>query len=78
MLPTLRNLADDIRKLIELVLAVIMTPAVARTTAELIDAGIILSGIILDLAWAIIFARAVVMALEFWERYISQSPAGTE
>ena len=59
-------------------LAVIMTPAVARTEAELIDAGVLLSGIILDLAWAIIFARAVVMGLEFWERYIIWPPAAAD
>ena len=48
-LTTFKTAVDDVRKLSELVVAGIMTPAVARTAAELVDAGESLTSILLTL-----------------------------
>lgn len=69
MLSAFRNIADDARKLAEVILTAIMTPAVAGAAAELIDAGTMLTTVILSLAWIIVIARGAVTGLELWQRY---------
>ena len=65
----LKNLSDDIGKISELALAAILLPSVAKTAAELIDAGPGLSSAITLLAAAALGARASSTALEIWEHY---------
>ena len=77
-LNTLKTAADDVRKLSELSVAGIMTPAVARTAAELIEAGESLTSILLVLGWVILFARLMVTVLELWEKYARRPPASSE
>lgn len=78
MLSAFRNVADDARKLAEVFLTAIMTPAVAGAAAELIDAGSLLTTIILGLAWVIVIARGTVTGLELWQRYASMLRARDE
>lgn len=66
--------ADDARKMAESILAGIMTPAIADTAAGLVGAGILLKSVIVLLAWLIVGARLVVVALELWERYFGPHP----
>ena len=77
-LNTLKTAADDVRKLSELIVAGIMTPAVARTAAELIEAGGSLTSILLALGWVILFARLMVTVVELWEKYARRPPASSE
>lgn len=77
-LNTLKTAADDVRKLFELSVAGIMTPAVARTAAELIEAGESLTSILLVLGWVILFARLMVTVVELWEKYARRPPASSE
>ena len=77
-LNTLKTAADDVRKLSELSVAGIMTPAVARTAAELIEAGGSLTSILLVLGWVILFARLMVTVVELWEKYARRPPASSE
>ena len=77
-LTTLKAAMDDVRKLSELFIAGLMTPAIARTAAELIEAGESLSYAILALGWIILFARLGVIVLELWERYAGPPPAPSE
>lgn len=65
----LKNLSDDIGKISELALAAILLPAVAKTTAELINAGPGLSSAITLLATVAVGARASSTFLEMWEHY---------
>ena len=73
-LTTFKTALDGVRKLSELVVAGIMTPAVAGTAAELVDAGESLTSILLTLGWLILFARLLVTVLELWEKYARQPP----
>lgn len=65
----LKNLSDDIGKISELALAAILVPAVAKTAAELINAGPGLSSAITLLATVAVGARASSTFLEMWEHY---------
>ena len=69
--------ADDARKMAELILAGIMTPAIADTAAELVGAGMLLKSVIILLARLIVGARLLVIALELWERYFDPQPDRT-
>ena len=72
-----RAAADDARKMAELILAGIMTPAIANTAAELVGAGTLLKSVIVLLAWLIVGARLLVIALELWQRYFGQPSDST-
>ena len=72
-----KAVADDARKMAESILAGIMTPAIADTAAELVGAGSLLKSVIVLLAWLIVGARLLVVALEMWERYFGQHPDRT-
>ena len=75
---TLRGIVDDVRKLAEIVLAFIMTPAVAQAAAELINAGPTLATVIAGLGWVIVIARLVGTGLELWERIFTPAPENAE
>lgn len=74
MTVALRGIVDDARKLAELFLAFIMTPAVAEAAAELINAGPTLSAVIAGFGWLIVIARLASTGLELWERYFTPPP----
>ena len=65
----LKNLSDDIGRISELALAAILLPAVAKTGAELINAGPGLSAGIILLATVALGARGSSTFLEMWEHY---------
>lgn len=69
-----KSAADDARKMAELILAGIMTPAIADTAAELVGAGALLKSVIVLLAWLVVGARLLVIALELRERYFGPQP----
>ena len=73
----LKAAAGDAGKIAELILAGIMTPAIADTAAELVGAGMLLKSVIILLAWLIVGARLLVIALDLWERYFDQPPDPT-
>ena len=50
-------------------LAFIMTLAVAKAAADLIDAGPMLATVIATLGWIIVLARLGVTGFELWELY---------
>ncbi len=73
-----RGIVDDVRKLAEIFLAFIMTPAVAGAAAELINAGPTLATVIAGLGWLIVIARLASTGLELWERYFTSPPENAE
>ena len=49
----IHNITEDARKIAEIILAGILTPAAASTAAELLGAGMNLESLISGLAWTI-------------------------
>lgn len=78
MRAVIHNIAEDARKIAEIILAGILTPAAADTAAKLLDAGMNLESLISGLAWAILAARVVATGLEIWERYFTPAPDNAE
>lgn len=70
----IHNIADDARKIAEIILAGILTPAAADTAAKLLGAGMTLESLISVLAWTILAARVVATGLDLWERYFTSPP----
>lgn len=78
MTGALRGIVDDLRKLAEIFLTFIMTPAVAEAAAELINAGPTLTTVIAGLGWLIVIARLATTGLERWERYFMPPPENAD
>lgn len=78
MRAVIHNITEDARKIAEITLAGILTPAAAGTAAELLGAGMNLESLISGLAWTILAARVVATGLELWERYFTPPSENVE